>query len=65
MCNYQKIKTETVQITELGHCVCLFLLLLIIYAATTSPTRMETNMKKVLSSLTVPFGKIANNREER
>jgi len=65
MSNYQKIKTETVQNAKLVHYVCLFLLLLIIYATTTSPTRMETIMKKVLSSLTVPFGKIANNKEER
>jgi hypothetical protein len=35
------------------------------YAATTNATRIETSMKKVLSSLTVPFGNIANNIEER
>jgi hypothetical protein len=35
------------------------------YAATTNATRIETSMKKVLSSLTVPLGKIASKIEER
>jgi hypothetical protein len=35
------------------------------HAATIKPARMEISMKKVLSSLTAPFGKIANNMEKR
>jgi hypothetical protein len=35
------------------------------YAATTNAARIETSMKKVFSSLTVPLGNIANNKEER
>jgi hypothetical protein len=35
------------------------------HAATINPTSMEINMKKVFSSLTVPFGKIAKNIEKR
>jgi len=35
------------------------------YAATTNAASIETSMKKVLSSLTVPFGNIANTIEER
>ena len=31
------------------------------YAVAINPSKMETRMKKVLSSLTVPFGKIAYN----
>jgi len=35
------------------------------YAATINPARTETSMKKVPSSLTVPFGKIAKNIDKR
>jgi hypothetical protein len=31
------------------------------YAVAINPSKMETSMKKVLSSFTVPFGKIAYN----
>jgi hypothetical protein len=35
------------------------------HAATIKPASIEIRMKKVLSSLTVPFGKIAKNMEKR
>jgi hypothetical protein len=59
------MKVDTAQNDNLAYSICLFLLNFIMYAATTNATSIETNMKKVLSSLTVPFGNIANNIEER
>jgi hypothetical protein len=61
---YEKTKTEGSE-SYLVHSDCLFLLNLIMYAATINPARMETSMKKVPSSLTVPFGKIAKNIDKR
>lgn len=50
---------------KLDHCDCLFLRLLTTYSAMTKANRIETSMKKVVSSLTVPFGKIDNTKKVR
>jgi len=59
------MRIENFHNLKLGHCGCLFLRLLITYAAITKATKIETNMKKVVSSLTVPFGKIDNTKMVR
>lgn len=64
MCYYVEIRFGQ-QIVILIYSDCLFLLILIIYATATSPARIEIRIKKVPSSLTVPFGKIARNAAER